>query len=106
MRFWIVLFAFRPILRTIRKIGQDWLSLRWARRVRNLTAAYKPAAFDALFIAEGFEVIDSLDYYYISGLDKATLHRQGLGNVWQGGLLGSIWACIESNRVVGKINRR
>jgi 2-polyprenyl-3-methyl-5-hydroxy-6-metoxy-1,4-benzoquinol methylase len=72
-------FRIPPHLRTIRNLARTGYHSGGHVEYGTSQQVYDARAFDALFIAEGFEVIDSLDYYYISALDKATLPRQGLG---------------------------
>jgi ubiquinone/menaquinone biosynthesis C-methylase UbiE len=72
-------FRIPPCLRTIRNLVRTGYHSGGNLDYRTSRQAYSARTFDALFVTEGFEVIDSLDYYHVARLDKVALHRRGLG---------------------------
>ena len=68
-----------PHVRTIRNLARTGYHSGGHVDYKTSQQAYSADRFDALFAAEGFRLIDSMDYYHIGRLDRDPLHRKGLG---------------------------
>ncbi len=73
----LALLRFRPqpiwnLVRTGYHSG-GYVDYRTARQV------YNAAAFDRMFLRQGFRVVDSMDWFHLRRLDKNPLNRRGIG---------------------------
>jgi ubiquinone/menaquinone biosynthesis C-methylase UbiE len=73
-------FRLPPHLRTIRNLARTGYQSGGHVDYRKARQAYCAKRFDALFAAEGFDLIDAMDYYHIRRLDGDPLNRHGLGS--------------------------
>jgi len=75
-------FRLPPSLRTIRNLARTGYYSGGNVDFWRSEQAYCAAHFDRLFASQGFQVTDSMEYYYIDRLDKDPLDRQGWNKRW------------------------
>ena len=71
------LLRFPPHVRTIRNLARTGYHSGGNVNYWKSEQAYSARAFDRLFAAQGFTVVDAMAYYHIQGLDEDPLDRHG-----------------------------
>lgn len=75
-------FRLPPHLRTIRNLARTGYHSGGNVGFGKAEQAYCATHFDQLFAAQRFDIVDSMEYYHIHGLDEDPLDRRGWNRQW------------------------